>query len=234
MLMRQRVYEISIALLRIVHFARRNEFKNRLERLVFGFVESISVGDTDNSLKAIAGIQGIVGFGRMIYEVEPMNADAVLKDIAALEREIVSGNNLLPDTKLQTLPIPEKKNTIQPQDADTAMEISLQDSKPIVTESGNNAAKRQSKLQRTEENGRDDDKNQGENDENAAKRQAAIVERIRQSGNQPLFSKDLFAAFPEINKRTLRYDLQRLSMKGIVIREGTGGPNTSYRIRNIS
>lgn len=238
MLTRQRVYEISVALLRIVHSARRSEFKNRLERLVFQFVESMSVGDADGSLKTIAGIQGIVGFGRIIYEVEPMNADAIIKDIAALESEIVSKDGLLPDINLQTLPIFDKEGGNKGVSENPAMQIPLPDVGSIAAESGNNAAKRQSKLKRDgggDKEGDDQTKEiHGENDENAAKRQSAIIERIRKSGNQPILSKELFAAFPGTSKRTLRYDLQKLSMRGIIIKEGAGGPHTSYRIRNIT
>ncbi|TSC60599.1 MAG: hypothetical protein LiPW15_477 [Parcubacteria group bacterium LiPW_15] len=62
----------------------------------------------------------------------------------------------------------------------------------------------------------------------AAIRQSAILQRIRQSGNCRM--KDIIEGFPEVSERTLRYDLERLSEQGLIERVGQSGPATSYRV----
>lgn len=63
---------------------------------------------------------------------------------------------------------------------------------------------------------------------NAAIRQSAILEKIRETANCQL--KDLMAHFPEVSERTLRYDLQRLFSQNQIGRLGNG-PNTCYVIK---
>lgn len=70
-------------------------------------------------------------------------------------------------------------------------------------------------------------------EDNAAMRQAAILEKIRQSPKKQLQFRDIIAAFPDASERTLRYDLQRLSNQGILERIGQGGPANFYKVREI-
>ena len=60
-------------------------------------------------------------------------------------------------------------------------------------------------------------------------RQAAILQRIRQSGNCRI--RDIQEILPDCSERTIRYDLQSLMEKNLVERIGNGGPAVFYRIR---
>jgi hypothetical protein len=64
---------------------------------------------------------------------------------------------------------------------------------------------------------------------NAAMRQSAILEKMRQSGNCRL--KELQELLPETSERTLRYDVQNLMEQGLVERIGGGGPATYYKAK---
>lgn len=74
------------------------------------------------------------------------------------------------------------------------------------------------------------EKSENNNIINAAMRQTAILEKIRQLPQCQM--KDLIAAFPEVSERTLRNDIQRLSEQGIIERIGNGGPASYYRVKN--
>ena len=64
---------------------------------------------------------------------------------------------------------------------------------------------------------------------NAAMRQSAILELIRQIGNCRV--KDIEDILPGSSERTIRYDLQTLMEQNLVERVGAGGPSVYYRIR---
>lgn len=60
-------------------------------------------------------------------------------------------------------------------------------------------------------------------------RQSKILDKIRQSGNCRL--RDIQEVLPDTSERTLRYDMQRLVINGLIERIGNGGPSTFYKIR---
>lgn len=57
-------------------------------------------------------------------------------------------------------------------------------------------------------------------------RQNLISEKIRQSGKANV--KELISQFPGVSERTIRYDLQKLCDQGVVEKNGSSGPGTSY------
>ena len=58
-----------------------------------------------------------------------------------------------------------------------------------------------------------------------------ILNKVRDSGGCRI--KDLTAAFPEVNERTLRYNLQKLCEAGALVKIG-GGPAVRYLAKNES
>ena len=62
-------------------------------------------------------------------------------------------------------------------------------------------------------------------------RQSAILEIIRQNGNCRL--KDVQDYFHDVSERTIRYDLQDLVERGLLVRVGSGGPSTYYKTYQI-
>ena len=66
---------------------------------------------------------------------------------------------------------------------------------------------------------------------NAANRQSAIVDKIRQWDDKQVQLKDLLSEFDGTSERTMRYDLQKLCSQGILERIGAGGPSSYYKVR---
>ena len=70
------------------------------------------------------------------------------------------------------------------------------------------------------------------NDLNSEVRQLAILSKVRElsSNGAGCGIKDLIALFPDVSDRTLRYDLQKLCADGSILKVGSRGPNTVYRV----
>ena len=71
-------------------------------------------------------------------------------------------------------------------------------------------------------------------DLNSEVRQRAILAKIKElaSKKEECSLKNLKASFPDVSDRTLRYDLQKLTQRGDIVRTGNRGPNTVYNVIN--
>ena len=71
-----------------------------------------------------------------------------------------------------------------------------------------------------------------DNDLNAAVRQLAILNKIKElsANGAGCAMKDLISLFPDVSDRTLRYDLHKLCLEGSIVKIGSRGPNTVYRV----
>lgn len=202
--------EISYALIRVAFYVKRDDLRSRLESLAVELLENSSRVSVENSLEninkaltSVSVLDGLIRLGHSIYEIEPVNATILVRELDGLNSTIrQSGNSLadrdgvLPD--LETFF--QVKDFTAKQDAANASSLDSE----IVSGSGNNGL-------------------------NAAIRQAAIVNRIK-SGNGCRL-KDLLAEFPDVSERTIRYDLQRLCERGEIERVGNGGPASYYTIK---
>ena len=241
---------ICLALIKISVYIRRPEFRHRLEGLSFGLLEQIATHDFIGFYRTIAALEAYVRFGKTIYEIEPVNATTVMAEIAKL-KELVSkvADFSLPD--MDQLSYSGNAMISHPnlfesgnQQAGIAKDPAIAEIRTI--ESGNRApgkagnitnvaGKRRPALPAIAGNNAAIAENKTGNQpvigpDNAAVRQAAITDKIRQSGNGTMKFKDVAVAFPGVSERTLRYDLQRLSSQGIIERVGEGG---YYKIRVI-
>jgi Fic family protein len=73
-----------------------------------------------------------------------------------------------------------------------------------------------------------------ERDLNLEVRQSAILAKISELSTKDggCALKELKEAFSDVSERTLRYDLQKLLSKGVIIKIGNRGPNTMYKVQN--
>ena len=193
--------------------------RQRIERLAFDLLDESAMGNVDIMLRILCRLDKLVRFGVLIFEIEPLNGKLILDGIERLRKhvgtsEVEFGN--------QFFDIPQGENQLPLSAASSKQESAIfkRESAP---------AKRGEKHER--HNVVDEEKE--EIDDNSAIRQSAILDKIRQSGNGKVFSKDIFAAFPDISQRTLRYDLQKLCRQGSIVRLGEGGPNTAYQLRSL-
>lgn len=201
MFVNQKSQEISYALIRVAAYIRRQDLRQRIEKLAFQLVEEIGLDNLEAAIKTSNAIEGLITIGKSIYEIEPTNAKVIIGEL----------NSLTAFTR-QSLGI-EGVPQIE----------SVFSKPPAIVEKIEEEV-------RISANGQENGNGNG-NGINAAIRQSAILEKIRQSGNRQIQLKDIIAEFPEVSERTMRYDLQKLCNQGIIERIGNGGPGSYYALK---
>jgi hypothetical protein len=199
----KKAYEISYAVFRIGSRKANAALKEHLERQALSLLDAATVENYAWVNTVSRAIEYLVRFGGDVGLIHEANAEVIISQLASMNSAIAG---------------PEK--------AATAEEVSLDD---IFSGHGelfpaNHAAKRQ-RQQAKEEDG-ESDRN---GNEKAATRQAAILDKIRQSGNCRI--KDIQDLLPGCSERTIRYDLQTLVEQNLVERVGAGGPSVFFRVR---
>ena len=208
MFVNQKSQEISYALIRISLNVRRPELRQRLERLAFQLLEEVSSEDFEFSLKTISRLESLIGLGKAIYEIEPINAKILIGELSSLKSEIRQIVGFGSD--LEELPNLDNFFSKVPAVVHEDKEL-------------NNAANNSAIV---EENG-----NGSGNGMASTIRQSAILDKIRQSMNKQAQLKEILSAFPEVSERTMRYDLQKLCSQGLIERIGNGGPGSYYTLK---
>ncbi|MDO8467161.1 MAG: DeoR family transcriptional regulator [bacterium] len=211
MFVNQKSTEICYALLRVAAQIRRQQLKQNLEKLAFRFLEAATSEDFDLALKTSSSIDAMLKIGQSLYEIEPVNSKVISGELEAVNAAMRQslGIDGLPNLDR----IFEKANNAASYSAKTFADIrpsaGLPDSLPVSENNNGNS-----------------------NGFSATIRQSAILDKIRQSGNNQAALKDIIAAFPEISERTMRYDLQKLCLQGLIERVGSGGPGSYYSVKN--
>ncbi|MST04195.1 MAG: hypothetical protein EXS49_01330 [Candidatus Pacebacteria bacterium] len=218
--LQERVKKISLALIQIAVSSRRHDFRARLEKLALDLLEKVLLNRKEETIESINLAIGLVDFGKIIYEVEPLNALIIRKELSSL-LEYISGKTIsLFDIDNHQFSFDgfELKNK-----ASTKKENRASINQGIESlGSIYNTAKEEPSAPYMINN---------QVVENTAIRQNAIIEKIRQM-DKPAQLKDLIALFPDISERTLRYDLTRACAEGRLERVGSG-PASFYRVRSI-
>ena len=196
-------------MIRISLHVRRSELRQRLDKLAFQLLEEVSADDLELSLKTISRLESLIGLGKAVYEIEPVNAKVILGELASLKLEIrhIVGYGL------------EIEESPKLDEVFSKVPAILHEEKDSINNSANNQAI-------NEEPG-----NNNGNGLASTIRQSAILDKIRQSHNKQAQLKDIIAAFPEVSERTMRYDLQKLCSQGLIERVGNGGPGSYYALR---
>lgn len=201
MFVNQKAQEISYALIRIAAYIRRQELRQRMEKLALQLLEDIAGTEFEAALRTTARVESLIGIGKEIYEVESTNAKVILGELNALNAAIRQIAGLEELSNLESVFSGAQQETQK-----SPMEMNLElDNITAGISSGNGA--------------------------NASIRQSAIIEKIRQSGNRQVQLRDILGAFPEVSERTMRYDLQKLCTQGLVERVGNGGPGSYYLLK---
>lgn len=197
MFVNQKAQEISYAVVRVAAYIRRQELRQRFEKLSFQLLEDVVSGNFELAIRTCSSLESLINLGKSIYEVEPINAKVILGELASLNEAMrqIAGLEQLPNLD------------------------SIFSKPPAVLSDVNNI---------NQENGNGN----GGNGINASIRQSAILDKIRQSENRQTQLKDIIAAFPDISERTMRYDLQKLCLQGLLERMGNGGPGSYYVLRS--
>lgn len=225
---KQKAREISYALIRVCFYIKRPDLRSRLDSLAIELLENSTRVSADSSnsenlnkaLSTISVLDGLVRLAHSIYEIEPVNATLLVRELDSLNSAIRQSGN--PADDLGQLPNLESlfsktpvikesevvKQNLMPEEIKLSTEIFSEPFKEVSEERTLNS-------------------NNG-NGINTAIRQAAIVNRIKSGNGSGCRLKDLIAEFSDVSERTLRYDLQRLCEQGLIERVGNGGPASYY------
>ena len=84
----EKAKEISLAIIKISVSARRAEFRRRLETLAFDLLEAVGAKNYELTVKTIEILGTLVKFGRIIYEIEPINAKILIEEFGHLNSAI--------------------------------------------------------------------------------------------------------------------------------------------------
>lgn len=242
---KEKAREISYALIRVSFYVKEAEFSSRLKNSAFQLLDNSARASINNSLENlnkvledISALDNLVRLGHSIYEIEPINATILVRELDKLNSAIQEFGNL----KVQREPLP---------DLESLFTLSIANKKPdpsdlTVNKNQNNISIENNNIRIRDinkidlENNKAMADNSNNNNINSAIRQSAIIDKIK-SGNtingpqqEGYKLKDLIAEFPEVSERTLRYDLQRLCERGVIERVGNGGPASHYRLVEVS
>ncbi|HEY4499601.1 MAG TPA: DeoR family transcriptional regulator [Candidatus Paceibacterota bacterium] len=216
--LRDKSREIAYALIRVSYYIKRSDLKARLENHAFSLLEitAQAVLDKDDkqtilkTVKHISVLDTLIRIGHSIYEIEPVNATILVRELDLFNSAIRQFGNLdesLPDLDSMfskvSLPVRFDKQSI---DSDGIEE----------------------KESRT-----DQEYKQESDDIQSVMRQSAIISLAKFGKEGVCRMKDLIAAFPDVSERTLRYDLKKLCDQGALERVGISGPGSYYRLLNI-
>jgi len=213
----QKAQQIGLALIKVAVQIRRSDLRARLEHWAFSLQEDVAAKDYESVIRTLDIVKELVEFGRLIYQVEPINAQILIQELESFNSAIRQIAGIaLPEQKFNLADVFVTKNNDNMHSVENRQVIGSD-------ESGN-------------ENGNSNSNHDGNGNGNgngngigSVIRQSAIIEKIRQSGKTAL--KDLLSEFPDVSERTLRYDLQKLCNQGVIERIGNGGPATYYIVK---
>ena len=215
----QKAQELCFALLRVAAHIRRFELRRTIERLSYHLLENISYQNPEMTLSTIAAIRNFVVLAKNVYELEPLNAKIIERELEHLANEVrrIEGMLELPDLenmftkRLEMKQLPKAKRQRQ----ELPGEIVIPEAE-----------------MRNEEVGYGNPEIEIQEDGNSVIRKEKIFVMLSTAPEKRLALKEVVSAFPEVSERTIRYDLKKLAAEGRVIRQGSGGPSNYYMVKH--
>ncbi|MDO8443020.1 MAG: DeoR family transcriptional regulator [bacterium] len=94
--LKKKAREISYALNRVSFYIKRDELRNRLERLSFEFLENVAVAGEDTSdkpalikvFKNISAMDVLIRIAHSLYEIETVNSNILIRELDAFNSAI--------------------------------------------------------------------------------------------------------------------------------------------------
>ena len=242
-ILKTKAREICYAMIRVAFYVKRPDLRQKLERLAFELLETashVSVDPQDKAMvnqviKHAASLDSLIRIGHSLYEIEPVNANILIREIDGFNtamRQFGNFNEALPDLETFFTKMPIAQEQPRMVNATKYNEAVLVRNNPIAELTQMSEMIEPKSFERHSDNGNENGNGNGNgNGVNMAIRQSAIVKRIKQGNGNGCRLKDLLAEFPDVSERTLRYDLQRLCEQGVIERLGNGGPASFYQFK---
>lgn len=205
----KKAFEISYAIFRVSSQLKQAAFKDELEGWAVRILSSVISEDYEKSKKSTEVVEYLLKLGAEVGLVNPNNTQVITNEAKILNSAIAEFARKeakvaeIDLTGVFSENLPKEKEWAE-KNKKTAL---VGNSLPVSN--GNSSLNTAM---------------------NAAMRQSAILERIRQKDNCRL--KEIQEFLPEVSERTLRYDLQSLMEQSLIERVGNGGPSTYYRLKS--
>lgn len=251
--------EISYALIRVAFYIKRMELRDRMENLAFELLDNAARVSVENNnrniisaLSTIASLDILIRLAHSIYEVEPVNATILVRELNNLNsaiRQFGKSDEQLPN--LESLfshnainnPVASainfggqfntEENLVSSGNENLdAYKSEVAESETSASVTASTAVAESNSPARLSASSFSGSKLVQDNNQalNIAMRQASIVDKIKSANGAGKRLKDVLAEFQDVSERTIRYDLQKLCERGVIERVGNGGPATFYRI----
>jgi DeoR-like helix-turn-helix domain len=216
-------YEISYALSRIGAHSSEPTLKEVLFRQAFALLESAAIENYAQMSSIVMSLEYLIQFGNTIGLIHKDNAETLLLQFAELKEIVATPGE---SSALPAVPLEDIFRHKSPQSPRQTANRQAAKTEPAKEDAIRQEAANEEPAKEREQ---EEEPSESGNNGNAAMRQAAILERIRQSGNCRL--KDIQEILPHLSERTIRYDIQSLLEQNLVERVGNGGPTVYYRAR---
>lgn len=229
----EKAEDLSYGLMRLAVYARRKDFRSRMEDLAMDLVLQTAKKDYEEALLTTAALEAFLRLGAAIYEVEIVNAQTFIGELQNLQSAM---------RQAVGFELPEAVNW---QKRGVAADGKLDESATSIgnRQSANLADAAIEGVGEEELLPEIADQLPDHRPDSMISigntiRQTAILEKIRNLSKKDEFGnlvgcrmKDLLSIFPTVSERTLRYDLQRLLSAGLIERMGNGGATSAYVIK---
>lgn len=80
--------QLANLLLRVAIYIRRDDFRRRLEKWSLELLEDVALENFEKSVRTIKVLETLINLGQVIYEIEPVNASIVIKELSTVNSEI--------------------------------------------------------------------------------------------------------------------------------------------------
>ena len=199
-----KAYEVSYALFRLSAQMKEKDFAEKLQASGTALLAASAAEDYAAAERSIRVMECLVKFGGDVGMIGTPNVDVMTREIFALDAAIAERRTAVKTDEVNVAEIFSKPEIAEHSTEQTSEPEPATEPELVNIESFRNAEPVEPAI-----------------------RQAAILERIRQSGNCRL--KEIQDILPNISERTIRYDLQTLLERGLIERIGNAGPSVFYR-----
>lgn len=220
----KKAHEICYAIFRLGDGIKNVDLRTRLEKASLDLLEAGSLNNNSSLSRSLSLLEMLVIFSQGIGEISYPQAQVLLKEIGNFNMAIRQSNSAIAELNLEEFfptNLPSQNSNVTKSKPAMPMVIENKANETLVEKTAF-PLHIHTDSEQVEVNEKEK--------ENAAMRQSAIVDIMRQVQNCRI--KDLVAAFPGVSERTLRYDLQKLCEEGIIERVGPGGPGTYYQLKS--
>jgi len=228
--------ELCFALLRVAAHIRRYEMRKTLERLTYHLLENVSYQNAEMSLGTISAIRNFVVLGKNIYEIEPVNAKILERELDLLAKELQLAGGVTRIEDLESLFTKQVAITKSPvaaksQKATKAAETAIEPEEVFIDDFEINYGESEINNPAMRQSGNENAAIGNAEEGNSAMRKDKIFVMLSTAPEKRLALKELIAAFPGVSERTIRYDLKKLTEGGRIVRQGSGGPSSYYTVQ---